>query len=291
MEKNYLDKLGLDHVAGHVNKKLTVLKTLPNASSYYLGKYCLYMGENTLTLTKGSIYECQIVPESSPVAYTWVSLSQGALDLSYLTAEDIDDLMQSVAAEQWSYLADIIVDDVISKTKVWSSDKVNAELLNTLDDSKTYTDEQIAKFKTASYQIVTSLEEMIDDAVLYLMAVGGESGGLGTQSGQTIITQSGDTIVVDANRYYDIYALIDDVPTPIGTTKIHLDDYYTITETNQLFMKKIDGLTKSRYNSEIGDIIDLQTDFTATTIVGALIELMTKAKTFETVNIDFNHDW
>lgn len=186
--------------------------------------------------------------------------------LEYLTAQDIDDLMEDVAESQWSYLADVIVDNAVSLTKVWSSNKVTAMLTTTLDSAKTYTDEQIAKFKTASYVMAASTSEMSDPSVLYLLPVSGAA-------------------------YYDIYALIDGVPTAIGTTQIQLTDYYTKTEADGLFLKKADGVAKTRYESEVGDITDLDSDFTATDVIGAVNELLTKSDTFESSNIDFGNDW
>lgn len=134
-------------------------------------------------------------------------------DLRYLTANDIDALMQGTSARQWSYLAELINDAAVSRTHLWSSDKITLQLTVTLDAAKEYTDQQIAKFKTASYAMAESTSEMIDSSVLYLLPVSGAN-------------------------YYDIYALVDDTPTAIGTTQIQLTDYYTKTEADNLFLRK-----------------------------------------------------
>ena len=198
------------------------------------------------------------------VSKTKTKVAGRAIDpaLTYLTATDIDNLMQGAAAKQWSYLANLIIDDAVSLTKVWSSNKIDSELTIVLTNAKQYTDEQIAKFKTASYKLASSTAEMDNPSVLYLLPVTGSD-------------------------YYDIYALVDDTPTAIGTTQVQLDDYYTKTNADNLFLKKADGIAKTRYESEIGDITDLNSGFDADSIVDAVNELFTG----ETTDIDFANDF
>lgn len=190
------------------------------------------------------------------------------LDLRYLTAADIDDLMNSVAGSQWDYLADVIVDGATSTQKVWSSNKITTELTATLDASKTYTDQQISRFRSTSYYLVTSTAEMTNPSVLYLLPIQGEEDS------------------------YEIYALIKDssdqyVPTAIGTTAAALDDYYTKEEADLLFVKGTDVITKTKYGNEIGDVSMLET--IAPDVVGAINELKEITDTFETVNIDWSN--
>lgn len=193
-------------------------------------------------------------------------LSEIVLDssLEYLTAADIDELMSSVAGTQWDYLADVIVDTATSTKKVWSSSKITTELSTTLDASKTYTDEQIARFRNASYVLVSSTAEMTDPSVLYLLPITGED----------------DT--------YEIYALIKDasdvyVPTAIGTTQTKLEDYYTKLEADAKFALITDIVSKTKYGNEVGDVTTLET--TAKEVVSAINELNTVVNTFETENI------
>ncbi len=188
-------------------------------------------------------------------------IEQGVL-YKFLTAADIDTLMSSVAGQQWDYLADVIVDTATSTKKVWSSSKITTELSTTLDASKTYTDEQIARFRNTSYVLVSSTAEMTDPSVLYLLPIVGED----------------DT--------YEIYALIKDasdvyVPTAIGTTQTKLEDYYTKLEADALFVKGTDVITKTKYGNEVGDVTQLDPSFSSSDIVGCLNEL----SVFETVNI------
>lgn len=193
-------------------------------------------------------------------------LSEIVLDssLEYLTAADIDELMSSVAGQQWDYLADVIVDTATSTKKVWSSSKITTELSTTLDASKTYTDEQISRFRNTSYVLVSSTAEMTDPSVLYLLPIVGED----------------DT--------YEIYALIKDasdvyVPTAIGTTQTKLEDYYTKLEADALFVKGTDVITKTKYGNEVGEVNNLTT--IAKEVVSAINELKTVTDTFETENI------
>lgn len=134
-------------------------------------------------------------------------------DYRFLTAQDIDNLLQSSAARQWTYLAELIVDTATSQSKVWSSSKITVELNTMLDSSKLYTNQQIARLKTATYHMVESTSEMINPSLLYLLPVSGSG-------------------------YYDIYAVIDEVPTAIGTTQVQLDDYYTKEDADDTFLAK-----------------------------------------------------
>lgn len=174
-------------------------------------------------------------------------------ELEFLTAKDIDTLMQSVSYNQWSYLAQIIVDTEVSTKKVWSSNKIQALLNTTLDSAKSYTNEQLAHFSSTTYKIVDSVDEVVSRNYMYLIPIAGS-------------TDS-----------YDIYVLIDDTPTHIGTTQTDLSQYYTKTEADERYLKIVDAastyLTKAKYDAEVGDITNLDESFTATDIIGALNEL------------------
>ena len=188
------------------------------------------------------------------------------LVVSYLTADDIDDLMESVSQQQWSYLADIIVDTETSVSKVWSSNKVRAELNTTLDDAKSYTNEQLSHFSTTTYKMAADVSEVVDRDYMYLIPVAG---------------------TLDN---YEIYVLVDDTPTAIGTTQVQLDNFYTKAETDNRYLRLTEAalgyISTTKYNQEIGNLSSLQ-GYTATNVVGALNEI----NTFENVNIDFEHDF
>ena len=186
--------------------------------------------------------------------------------LEFLTAADIDELMSSVAQTTWSYLAEIIVDDIISTRKTWSSNKINTMLNTTLENANQYTLEQLAHFSTASYKLASSTAEVVDRDYMYLIPISGSTDG------------------------YDIYVLVDDTPTKVGTSEVNLSDYFTKDESNARFLTIADAeanyVNKVQYDREIGDVTDLS-EFTATDIVGCLNE----AHTFENTNVDWATEW
>ena len=63
-------------------KKLEKTNTMPAASVDLLNTQLLFVGTTTSDYTKGTIYECQLVPESDPAAYHWVAISSAEIDLS-----------------------------------------------------------------------------------------------------------------------------------------------------------------------------------------------------------------
>ena len=63
-------------------KKLEKTNTMPAASVDLLNTQLLFVGNTTSDYTKGTIYECQLVPESDPAAYHWVAISSAEIDLS-----------------------------------------------------------------------------------------------------------------------------------------------------------------------------------------------------------------
>ena len=63
-------------------KKLEKTTTMPAASVDLLNTQLLFVGTTTSDYTKGTIYECQLVPESDPAAYHWVAISSAEIDLS-----------------------------------------------------------------------------------------------------------------------------------------------------------------------------------------------------------------
>ena len=72
----------LSAVNDSADKRLIVSATMPAASVDLLDAHRLYVGSTTSTYTKGTIYECQLVPESDPAAYEWVAISTAEIDLS-----------------------------------------------------------------------------------------------------------------------------------------------------------------------------------------------------------------
>lgn len=79
-------KTTVEAALGGINEatenKLAVVAIMPTASVDLLDKQRLYVGTTTDTYTKGTIYECQLVPESDPAKYAWVAISTADVDLS-----------------------------------------------------------------------------------------------------------------------------------------------------------------------------------------------------------------
>lgn len=66
-------------ITEEINKKLTVVDNMPTASSEYVGKQRLYVGESISSLNKGGIYECR---SDGNNGYEWVLISTADVDLS-----------------------------------------------------------------------------------------------------------------------------------------------------------------------------------------------------------------
>ena len=64
------------------DKRLISTDTMPTASADLIGKQRLYVGTTTATYTKGTIYECQLVPESDPAEYEWIKISSAEVPIA-----------------------------------------------------------------------------------------------------------------------------------------------------------------------------------------------------------------
>ena len=62
-----------------LNKRLVAATSMPTASSTYENQQRIYIGTTTADYTKGTIYECQQVPESDPAEYEWVVINNSAI--------------------------------------------------------------------------------------------------------------------------------------------------------------------------------------------------------------------
>ena len=62
-----------------LNKRLVATTSMPTASSTYEDQQRIYIGTTTADYTKGTIYECQQVPESDPAEYEWVVINNSAI--------------------------------------------------------------------------------------------------------------------------------------------------------------------------------------------------------------------
>lgn len=153
--------------------------------------------------------------------------------------------------EQWleslKIVTSTIADAEVRLDKTYSSSKIHADIQSMLNESKTYTLEQIAKTRGASYKVVETIDDMIDTRYIYLLS-------------------NGDT--------YDLYIFDEDISTPIriGETTIDLTQYLTIEEAGKTYVLQT---SFDNLNNSIGNVSNLLT--TAKTIVAAINEVNEKS--------------
>jgi hypothetical protein len=111
--KKYLDKTGVEHIADYVNRKLTVVSSMP--SSPVDGQTVLYIGETTETFIQGGIYSYD------DTSSKWVLISSVDVDLTnYETSwtGTGDEWNALSAEEQAKYEIVNITDDFVESSEV-----------------------------------------------------------------------------------------------------------------------------------------------------------------------------
>ena len=170
-------------------------------------------------------------------------------DEKYVLADDVDVLdkaaienMIGLSTEELEGLAQIIDDSSIQINKTYSSSKIHHDILKCLVDSKDYTLEQIGLNNTASYKVVSSVDDITEDRYIYLL---------------------------DNGTNFDMY-IVDETGTPvaIGTTDIDLTEYLKTADADDEYVKKTDYEV---WEDSIGDVANLTTN--DKTVVGAINEI------------------
>ena len=141
----------------------------------------------------------------------WVRLGDY---LTALTEDDIKDML-ALTTEQLDTLASIILDGEIRVDKTHSSSKIYADIQEAIQTAKDYTLKEIGKAVGASYSIVTTVDDMVDDKVIYLLLNG---------------------------NVYDMYIVEEDgSAVKIGDLNVDLSNYYTKSEIDNDFLKKVEA--------------------------------------------------
>lgn len=150
-------------------------------------------------------------------------------EIETITAEQIEELI-GLSADEITNLASLLSDQTIELSKTWSSSCIYGKLNETLDSAKAYTLQELAKSIGASYKVVTSVDQMTDSKVLYLLK--------------------------DADSgMYNIYVYDADTSTAelIGSFEINLDDYLKISDAEAQYVKQTDLVANYATKQEVVD--------------------------------------
>lgn len=171
-------------------------------------------------------------------------IKEADADEKYVLDEDIEvidsatiESMLNLSDEELTNLSTMFQDAEVRIDRGWSSSKIYSELNTTLDIAKAYTLSELSKAISASYKVVTSVDQMTDSKVLYLLK--------------------------DADSgMYNIYVFDEDTTSAelIGSFEINLDDFYTKTESEDLFATKADVVANYATKQEVVDSYATKTE-------------------------------
>lgn len=205
----------------NMRKIIRILSGL-SASQQQLAEQCINEYDPTRTYQKdnicffnGSLYRAKTVTngnEPSPES-TYFEMLDGVEE--EIDAQYIETLMSTVSSETFDYMKNFINDDIISGSHGFSSAKIYSEIQSAIQTAKDYTLEQVANSSTGSYVIANGTDEVVDDKHLYL--------------------------IPNASNNYDIYALVNGVPTKIGDTSVSLDGLLTEANAETTYLKQADA--------------------------------------------------
>lgn len=179
------------------------IKDWVSGSSYLEGDYIYHEGE---------LYRC--LTTNNNIDFDETNWEQVTYGIDELSKEDVERLL-GLTEEEIEAMADLILDTEVRIDKTYSSSKIYTDIQQCLEDGKTFTLLELGKISKASYKVVASTSEMTSESIIYLLA-------------------NGNT--------YDMYIVEENgATTKIGDTNVNLSDYYTKTEIDNDFLKKVDA--------------------------------------------------
>ena len=179
------------------------IKDWVSGETYEIGDYIYHEGE---------IYRC--LTSNNDVDFDEANWKQLTYGIDELSKEDVEGLL-GLTEEELETMTNLIADTEIRIDKTYSSSKIYQDIQQCLNDSKTFTLLELSKFSGVGYKIVASTSEMTSESVIYLLA-------------------NGNT--------YDMYIVEENgAITKIGDMDVNLDNYFTKTEIDNDFLKKVDA--------------------------------------------------
>ena len=158
----------------------------------------------------GYVYICSVTNQDSVFTEShWTKLSD---DITELDVDTIKSYL-NLTPEQITTLQSLIDDTTITTTKTNSSSKIYMDIQAAIAECKDDTLKQIAKKVSGSYKIAASTAEVTSADFIYL---------------------------INNGVNYDLYVLVDSVPTKVGDTTIDLSDYAKLTDLAD-YLKKTDA--------------------------------------------------
>lgn len=171
------------------------------------------------------------------------------------TEDEINSLFD-LSEEESVELTKVINDSHIAINKVYSNSKTEERLAEILIEANEFATEQLGKSNFLSIDIVTSVDEVLDDTVIYLIDDG------------------------TSTNTYNQYVLIGGNVTPLGSTQCDLTNYVT---NDQLETKLEDYAKKNEVLSASDIVTTIDDTVTDAQVVGALtVYEATKDKNIKT---------
>ena len=169
-----------------------------------------YQKDVSFVVYNGYIYSCTVTNKDAVFTEShWMKLADSFNELS---VDDVKAFL-NLTPEQLANLQSLIDDTAITTTKTNSSSKIYMDIQAAIAECKDDTLKQIAKKVSGSYKIASSTSDVTSADFIYLINNGSN---------------------------YDLYVLVDSVPTKVGDTTIDLSDYAKLTDLAD-YLKKTDA--------------------------------------------------